>query len=145
MTESLGLDDIVRSFRDTNKRLADLAEASGRLKSAEQSFEQAKVHAGDLIRSSVAENKEQLAEVVARAEASIDASQRALRDVASSLNQLIDQTKDVARELSDITDAFRKTEPEKLLAATLRNRVWIRVAVSVSSLSALLAAIALGS
>ena len=143
MSEELQLETIVASFRDTNHRLAELAEASERLIAAGSAFDSAKDHAGELIRTSVVANKEQLAEVIASAEANIESSQRALRDTTSGLITLINQVRDVSREIGDITDAFRKTEPERLLTETLRNRIEIRIAIGTSVFAIVLSAIAL--
>ena len=143
MADSPDLESIVASFRDTSKRLEQLADAAQQLSEAEASFETAKTHAGELIRSSVAETKQQLADVISTAEKALDSSQRALRDTRSSLDQLIDQVRDVCRELGDLADAFRKTEPERALQATLRNRVEIRIAIAAGVLGVLLSAIAL--
>lgn len=143
MSDELQLETIVASFRDTNRRLAELAEASERLIEAGSAFDLAKDHAGELIRTSVVANKEQLAEVIASSEASIESSQRSLRDATSGLIALIDQVRDVSREIGDITDALRKTEPERVLAETLRNRIEIRIAIGTSALAVILSAIAL--
>ena len=143
MSDELQLEAIVASFRDTNRRLAELAEASERLIEAGSAFDSAKNHAGELIRTSVVANKEQLAEVIVSAEATIESSQRALRDTTSELVALINQIRDVSREIGDITDAFRKTKPERMLAETLRNRLEIRIAIGTSALAVILSAIAL--
>jgi ElaB/YqjD/DUF883 family membrane-anchored ribosome-binding protein len=143
MSEDLDLETIVASFRDTNRRLADLSAASERLIQAEGAFAKAERHAGELIRTSVVENKEQLAHVIATSEQHLDQSQRALRETSSGLVKLIDQLRDATREIADVTDAFRKTEPERVLAETLRNRFFIRLALLASAAAAALSAISL--
>lgn len=143
MSDELQLEAIVASFRDTNRRLAALAEASERLIEAGSALDSAKDHAGELIRTSVVANKEQLAEVITSAEATIESSQRALRDTTSGLVALINQVRDVSREIGDITDAFRKAKPERILAETLRNRLEIRITIGTSALAVILSAIAL--
>lgn len=143
MSDEQQLETIVASFRDTNRRLTELAEASERLIEAGSAFDVAKDHAGELIRTSVVANKEQLAEVIASSQANIESSQRALRDTTSGLITLIDQVRDVSREIGDITDAFRKTKPERVLAEMLRNRIEIRIAIGTSAIAVILSAIAL--
>jgi uncharacterized phage infection (PIP) family protein YhgE len=143
MTDSPDLESIVANFRDTNLRLQRLADAAQQLSDAEAAFETAKVHAGDLIRSSVAETQQQLTEMVAASDRALDSSQRALRDTTSGLTQLIDQVRDVCRELGDLADAFRKTDPERAIRETLRNRLEIRIAIAAGGVGAALSIVAL--
>jgi chromosome segregation ATPase len=119
VTQPNDLASIVQSFRDTNSRLSQLADAAQLLTESSAAFETASTHAAELIRSSIVDTQSELAKVIAASSDTLETSQRALRDTASSLTRLTDQLKDASRELADVADAFRKTEPEALLRAPL--------------------------
>jgi len=143
VTQPNDLASIVQSFRDTNSRLSQLADAAQLLTESSAAFETASTHAAELIRSSIVDTQSELAKVIAASSDTLETSQRALRDTASSLTRLTDQLKDASRELADVADAFRKTEPEALMRETLRSRLEVRVAIAIAALGVVLGVLTL--
>lgn len=143
MTDSADLGAVVERFRDTTKRLTELADSARLLSESSTAFKTAKAHAAELIQSSIGDTRAEVAKFAEAASGTLDTSQRALRDTASNLNRLTEQIKDTSRELADIADAFRKTEPEALMRETLRNRLEVRIAIALAALGIVIASFGL--
>jgi methyl-accepting chemotaxis protein len=143
MTDSQDLGEVVERFRDTTRRLTELADSARLLSESSTAFDTAKTHAAELIQSSIGDTRAEVAKFTEAASETLETSQRALRDTASSLTRLTEQIKDASRELADVADAFRKTEPEALMRETLRSRLEVRVAIAIAALSVVLGVLTL--
>lgn len=143
MADSQDLGVVVERFRDTTKRLTELADSARLLSESSNAFDVAKAHAAELIESSIGDTRTEVAKFTEAATETLETSQRALRDTASNLSRLTEQVKDASRELADIADAFRKTEPEALMRETLRNRLEVRIVIALGVLGLVISIMAL--
>ena len=136
MAENQDLAQIVQSFRDTTKRLADLHETATQLSEASVAFETAANYATELAQSSAQDNKEHLTKVTLLAEESLSASRTTLRDATRSVVRLTEELQDVSHELSEIADLLRRTDPELTRTEVKRNRLEIRITLGLSLIAA---------